>query len=98
MWDSVLGKSNGKCIVELFFANVEERLDLVEAFLSDLSLRRTIQDCLKIVPDYFRLSKKINRGKGSLQVLAAWYVLYTDFFCIHRIVFASISLCVNCQL
>ncbi len=47
----------------------EERLDLVESFLSDLSLRRTLQDCLKIVPDYFRLSKKINRGKGSLQVL-----------------------------
>lgn len=46
----------------------EERLDLVEIFFLDLSLRCTVRDCLKIVPDYFRLAKKLNKGKGSLQV------------------------------
>ena len=47
---------------------VEERLDLVEILFLDLSLRCTLRDCLKIVPDYFRLSKKLSKGKGSLQV------------------------------
>lgn len=62
-----------------FISNIlfaEERLDLVEIFFSDLSLRRTLQDCLKIVPDYFRLAKKVNKGKGSLQVR-------TCLFCSH---------------
>lgn len=49
--------------------SIEERLDLVEIFFSDLSVRRTVQDCLKVVPDYFRLAKKLNKGKGSLQVI-----------------------------
>ena len=46
----------------------EERLDLVEIFFHDLSVRRTVQDYLKLVPDYFWLAKKIRKGKGSLQV------------------------------
>ena len=47
---------------------LEERLDIVEVLFSDLSLRRNVQLCLKAMPDYFRLTKKINRGKGTLQV------------------------------
>lgn len=48
---------------------VEERLDVVEILSSDLAMRRSLQDCLKIIPDYFRLAKKLNKGKGSLQVM-----------------------------
>ena len=57
-----------KYLANLCNISVEERLDLVEIFFSDLSLRCTVRDCLKIVPDYFRLAKKLNKGKGSLQV------------------------------
>ena len=57
-----------KDLANLCNISVEERLDLVEIFFSDLSLRCTVRDCLKIVPDYFRLAKKLNKGKGSLQV------------------------------
>lgn len=72
--------------------HTEERLDLVEAFVSDLSLRRTLQDCLKIVPDYFRLSKKINRGKGSLQVTQNLYVHYMYIY----VRMYSVQFCQDC--
>ena len=42
---------------------------MVEILMSDLSLRRSVHSCLKAVPDYFRLAKKIHRGKGTLQVM-----------------------------
>ncbi len=47
---------------------------MVEILFSDLSMRRTVQACLKAMPDYFRLAKKIHRGKGSLQV--SKYICY----------------------
>lgn len=52
---------------------IEERLDVVEILSSDLAMRRSLQDCLKIIPDYFRLAKKLNKGKGSLQDVVRVY-------------------------
>ena len=47
----------------------EERLDVVEAFFSDTSLRHTIrEDHLKCFPDLYRVIKKLQRGKGALVV------------------------------
>lgn len=68
---------------------VEERLDMVEILFSDLALRRNVQSCLKSVPDYFRLAKKIHRGKGTLQVLFPWVTANAWFknFCLFDVVF-----------
>ncbi|XP_064405343.1 DNA mismatch repair protein Msh2-like isoform X2 [Halichondria panicea] len=47
---------------------IDERLDLVECFFSDAHLRVSLQqEHLKCVPDLFRLSKRLQRGNGSLQ-------------------------------
>ena len=46
-----------------------ERQDLVELFIESVTLRQSVQDAsLKILPDLFRLSKKLQQGKGTLQV------------------------------
>ena len=46
-----------------------ERQDIVEIFVDNVPLRHTLQDkTLKCLPDFFRLTKKLQKGKGSLQV------------------------------
>lgn len=48
--------------------HIIERQDLVELFVETVTLRQSVQDrSLKIIPDLFRLSKKLQQGKGTLQ-------------------------------
>ena len=52
------------CVVFL----TEERLDIVEVFFSDLELRQMVQEELRFMPDFFRLGRKLQRNKATLQV------------------------------
>ena len=47
---------------------LEERLDLVEAFVSDSGLRTSVQTELRHIPDLHRLSRRLVAHKASLQV------------------------------
>jgi DNA mismatch repair protein MSH2 len=46
---------------------IEERLDLVEAFFSDTSLRTSLQSELRHIPDFHRISRRMASHKASLQ-------------------------------
>ena len=52
--------------VRIFLA--EERLDLVETFFSDTSLRTSLQGELRHIPDFHRISRRMASHKASLQV------------------------------
>ena len=48
----------------------DERLDVVEAFVSDTQMRQALQEeCLQFMPDFLYMSKKLTSGKGTLQVM-----------------------------
>ena len=50
-------------------SKIEERLDVVEAMVDEVQLRQALQEeQLKRFPDLFRLSRKLQRAKGTLQV------------------------------
>ena len=44
-----------------------ERQDIVEALVDDSQLRQNLSIALKRIPDFFRIVKKVQRGKGTLQ-------------------------------
>lgn len=46
---------------------IKERHDIVEAFVEDGELRQNLSVALKRIPDFFRIAKKVQRGRGSLQ-------------------------------
>ena len=50
-------------------SKIEDRLDMVELLVGEIQLLQALQEeQLKHFPDLFRLSRKLERGKGSLQV------------------------------
>lgn len=50
-------------------SKIEERLDMVEIFVSEVQLRQALQEeQLKRFPDLCRLCRKLQRGNGTLQV------------------------------
>ena len=48
-------------------SKITERLDVVEALVEDSELRQNLAMALKRFPDFFRIVKKVQRNKGSLQ-------------------------------
>ena len=51
------------------YTSTEERLDVVEVLVSDIQLRQGLwEEHLRAMPDLGRLARKLQRGKGTLQV------------------------------
>ena len=66
---------------------IKERHDVVEALVEDSQFRQNLSVALKRIPDFFRIAKKVQRGKGNLQDCYKLYMaikqipLILDAFC-----------------
>ena len=66
---------------------ITERHDVVEALVEDSQLRQNLSVALKRIPDFYRIAKKVQRGKGTLQDCYKLYMaikqipLLLDAFC-----------------
>lgn len=72
----------------MYSYTLEERLDIVEAFHEDTSLRHTVRDNhLKCLPDLYRIMKKLQKGKGALVVsnsnIIAVYMIHVHMYRYH---------------
>lgn len=66
---SCIGKLRGSVSsLSLPVPQTEERLDLVEVFFLDASLRTNLQDELRHIPDFHRISRRLSAHRSSLQV------------------------------
>ena len=79
-----------------------ERQDIVEIFVDNIPLCHTVQDkSLKCLPDFFRLTNKLQKGKGSLQVCLSIYLsMYPSLnslihSSVHLFIYVSISQFIN---
>jgi DNA mismatch repair protein MSH2 len=76
---------------------IDERLDIVEAFVNDSSIRTFItQDFLSRVPDFERLVRKFIRKKANLEVKDSEYSSQSRLLSI-RIVIKSMLLLIKCR-
>ncbi len=76
---------------------IDERLDIVEAFVNDSSIRTFItQDFLGRVPDFERLVRKFIRKKANLEVKDNEYSSQSLLLSI-RIVIKSMLLLIKCR-
>ncbi len=76
---------------------IDERLDIVEAFVNDSSIRTFItQDFLGRVPDFERLVRKFIRKKANLEVKDSEYSSQSRLLSI-RIVIKSMLLLIKCR-
>eukprot|EP00116_Pleurobrachia_bachei_P001629 sb/3461891/ len=48
-------------------AKIKERHDVVEMLVEEGGMRQQLGSSLKRVPDFFRITKKLDRGRGNLQ-------------------------------
>ncbi len=77
---------------------IDERLDIVEAFVNDSSIRTFIsQDFLGRVPDFERLVRKFIRKKANLEVMIKGRIfIFAIIYFVIRIVIKSMLLLIKC--
>ena len=51
----------------LNLSEISERMNIVESFVDDSQLQQDLCNGLKRFPDFYRIAKKVQRGKGKLQ-------------------------------
>lgn len=73
-------------------SKIEERLDMVEIFVSEVQLRQALQEeQLKRFPDLFRLCRKLQRRIGTLQVHVGGWIFKIHMTCdvTEQVIFVS---------
>lgn len=85
-----------KDIFPIFVDSLEERLDLVEIFVKDESLRQMLrEELMKKMPDFYRMAKKFQRHKATLQVSVTHQFVVIDLKYFNK-TFTFVITNVNC--